>query len=125
MANENDYTLVLTNLQRLFDEAKNDGIYSFAPDRNISSVINHFKPAIELETNNLMFDILVDNVINDAITNKWCLLSTKCKYLYIIVPKEIQSIIESICCKINVSNYIVIPFVIVKKGKNRNVIFEF
>lgn len=127
MESRNDYLLVFYGLQMRFDEAKIYGGASFAPIRSTCNEFDQHNPSIQFVTKSnglLMFDIFIDGEINNYIINKWHVLSTKCTFLFIVVPKDKMQNIEITCCKEGLSNYQIVPFYFNRNGNNRDVIFE-
>jgi hypothetical protein len=125
MEDNNDYKLVFYTLHEILDNSYYNGVNSFAPDKNTCSEYSLSRPAIQFstneETNFLRYVIEINRNITKEIIQSWIKHSQGCNHLFIIVPEEIKTNVESILVR-EISNYSVIPFRIEMKGKiNRTV----
>lgn len=120
MKNENDYSLVFMNLVKLLGNEDN----SLHLVRYTCSEYSITEPSIQsstIENPLIIYDIEVNQEITDEIVQKWISHSSKCTFLYIIIPQILKTKAETICVNENINNCLLIPFQFHKNGSNRNV----
>lgn len=125
---KNNYSLVLSSLEKRLIDARVDGICSYTrSDIKKSYDYTSQKPSIEIMNEDraiLMFDIIVFDEVFDYNIEKWQILSNNCFMLFLIVPIYMKQQIEKTCIKNGLSNYDVKPYRFVQTKLTRNVVID-
>lgn len=125
----NDYLRVLSVLQVKLIDSRIDRVTSSVPQfHHINNVYSITDPAIKYGSKEMpltIYDIEIYTPhIGDEIIQKWINHSSSCICYRLLVPEEIKANVESICVRVGMTNYEVIPYHIEKKGKDMVVIIE-
>lgn len=96
--------------------------------RRTSSEYSFTEPAVQYSNREnplIIYDIEISQVVTKEIIQKWLNHSSKCTFLYILIPDTVKTKAEKICVTENIINCILIPYRFETNKKNRSVIIDF
>ena len=120
------YRLVLLKLVHILHQSRLDDLNSFVTKMESSNHYNGTEPSIKFFVNeklSVIYDIEVLPDHNPIILTKWIKHSSKCSFLFLIVPEEVKPKVESICAN-HIHNCEVKSFRLETNGPNTEVIIE-